>query len=156
MKTNTKIKLLSSATTAIVLLTSASAFAQTATTKPADATTTTNAKTADEDQTAIVVTGSLIRNPNLVQANPVNVTTADQIELTDRYAALIACAASNVRRLGDRSWARRMWRLKGWRRQRRREFEQVQPTEMRTGNAARPRAASTGAGYTAASRLAGI
>lgn len=35
---------------------------------------------APEDQT-IVVTGSLIRNPNLVQANPVNVTTADAIEL---------------------------------------------------------------------------
>jgi outer membrane receptor protein involved in Fe transport len=32
------------------------------------------------DQT-IVVTGTLIRNPNLVQANPVNVTTADAIEL---------------------------------------------------------------------------
>jgi iron complex outermembrane recepter protein len=29
----------------------------------------------------IVVTGSLIKNPNLEQANPVNVTTADQIEL---------------------------------------------------------------------------
>ncbi|HQN52970.1 MAG TPA: TonB-dependent receptor plug domain-containing protein, partial [Novosphingobium sp.] len=38
------------------------------------------AEEAPEDQT-IVVTGSLIRNPNLVQANPVNVTTADQIEL---------------------------------------------------------------------------
>ena len=83
MKTNTKIKLLSSATTAIVLLTSASAFAQTATTNPADATT---AQT-DEDQAVIVVTGSLIRNPNLVQANPVNVTTADQIELKQSNTA---------------------------------------------------------------------
>ncbi len=41
---------------------------------------------ADEGEEAgkdapIVVTGSLIRNPNLEQANPVNVTTADQIEL---------------------------------------------------------------------------
>ena len=83
MKTNTKIKLLSSATTAIALLTSASAFAQTATTNPADATT---AQT-DEDQAVIVVTGSLIRNPNLVQANPVNVTTADQIELKQSNTA---------------------------------------------------------------------
>ena len=79
MKTNTKIKLLSSATTAIVLLSSATAFAQTT---PADATTT-----AEEDQPAIVVTGSLIRNPNLVQANPVNVTTADQIELKQSNTA---------------------------------------------------------------------
>jgi hypothetical protein len=31
-------------------------------------------------------------------------------------ACLHGCAASNVRRLGDRSWARRMWRLKGYRR----------------------------------------
>ena len=79
MKTNTKIKLLSSATTAIVLLTATSAFAQTT---PAD-----TATTAEEDQPAIVVTGSLIRNPNLVQANPVNVTTADQIELKQSNTA---------------------------------------------------------------------
>ncbi len=36
---------------------------------------------AAEDGNVIVVTGSLIKNPNLVQANPVNVTTADAIEL---------------------------------------------------------------------------
>lgn len=36
---------------------------------------------AAEDGNVIVVTGSLIKNPNLVQANPVNVTTADSIEL---------------------------------------------------------------------------
>ena len=41
---------------------------------------------APEDQT-IVVTGSLIRNPNLVQANPVNVTTADAIELKQSNVA---------------------------------------------------------------------
>ncbi len=35
----------------------------------------------------IVVTGSLIKNPNLVQANPVNVTTADQIELKQSNTA---------------------------------------------------------------------
>ncbi len=46
------------------------AYAQTA---PAD-------EAADEGK-EIVVTGSLIQNPNLIQANPVNVTTADAIEL---------------------------------------------------------------------------
>ena len=35
----------------------------------------------------IVVTGTLVRNPNLVQANPVNVTTADQIELKQSNVA---------------------------------------------------------------------
>ena len=39
------------------------------------------AEEAPEDGNVIVVTGSLIKNPNLVQANPVNVTTADSIEL---------------------------------------------------------------------------
>ena len=39
------------------------------------------AEDAPEDGNVIVVTGSLIKNPNLVQANPVNVTTADAIEL---------------------------------------------------------------------------
>ncbi|WP_254049889.1 TonB-dependent receptor domain-containing protein [Novosphingobium sp. TH158] len=34
-----------------------------------------------EDDNVIVVTGSLIKNPNLVQANPVNVTTSETIEL---------------------------------------------------------------------------
>lgn len=45
--------------------------------------------TSDEaaaEQT-IVVTGSLIRNPNLVQSNPVNATTADQIELKQSNVA---------------------------------------------------------------------
>jgi iron complex outermembrane recepter protein len=46
---------------------------------------------ADETEAAkdapIVVTGSLIRNPNLEQANPVNVTTADQIELKQSNTA---------------------------------------------------------------------
>ena len=35
----------------------------------------------------IVVTGTLVRNPNLVQANPVNATTADQIELKQSNTA---------------------------------------------------------------------
>ena len=103
MKTNTKIKLLSSATTAIALLTSASAFAQTATTKPADATTSTDAKTADEDKSAIVVTGSLIRNPNLVQASPVNVTTEKEIQLKQSNTAeeVLRDVAGNVPSIGS-------------------------------------------------------
>jgi outer membrane receptor protein involved in Fe transport len=40
-----------------------------------------DAKPADENEGVIVVTGSLIKNPNLVSANPVNVTTSDTIEL---------------------------------------------------------------------------
>jgi len=43
-----------------------------------------------------------------------------------RIACLIACAASNVRRLGDRSWARRMWKFKGLHRTMRREAEAQQ------------------------------
>ena len=72
VKKTTKIKLLSTATSAIVLMASASAMAQTATAEETE---------AESEKPAIVVTGSLIRNPNLEQANPVNVTTADQIEL---------------------------------------------------------------------------
>jgi iron complex outermembrane recepter protein len=72
VKKTTKIKLLSTATSAVVLMASASAMAQTATAEETE---------AESDKPAIVVTGSLIRNPNLEQANPVNVTTADQIEL---------------------------------------------------------------------------
>ena len=41
----------------------------------------------DKSEAVIVVTGSLIRNPNLVQATPVNVTTADQIELKQSNTA---------------------------------------------------------------------
>ena len=42
---------------------------------------------AVDDSQVIVVTGSLIRNPNLEQSNPVNVTTADQIELKQSNTA---------------------------------------------------------------------
>lgn len=56
-------------------LVSTSAFAQDAAEEGAD------------DSSTIVVTGSLIRNPNLVQANPVNVTTADTIELKQSNVA---------------------------------------------------------------------
>ncbi|MGH6785459.1 MAG: TonB-dependent receptor domain-containing protein [Novosphingobium sp.] len=78
MKTNAKKTLLSSGTylqsiavagTAFAMLSSTAAFAQDT---PAD---------DEADDQTIVVTGSLIKNPNLEQANPVNVTTADQIEL---------------------------------------------------------------------------
>jgi outer membrane receptor protein involved in Fe transport len=61
-------------------LVSAPAFAQEAAPQ-ADAATETN------EPTAIVVTGSLIRNPNLVQATPVNVTTADTIALRQSNTA---------------------------------------------------------------------
>lgn len=61
-------------------LVSAPAFAQDVAPQ-ADAATETN------EPTAIVVTGSLIRNPNLVQATPVNVTTADQIALKQSNTA---------------------------------------------------------------------
>ncbi len=78
MKTTTKI-LLSSATSAVALLSSASAFAQ--------ATAADEATTDATSDQSIVVTGSLIKNPNLVQTNPVNVTTADQIELKQSNVA---------------------------------------------------------------------
>lgn len=39
------------------------------------------------DGNEVVVTGSLIQNPNLVSASPVNVTTADQIELRQSNTA---------------------------------------------------------------------
>jgi hypothetical protein len=57
-----------------------------------------------------------------------------------RYAALIACAASNAPRVGDRSWARRMWRLKGYRRAERRQAEEAtRLAEIRVKNAGQPR-----------------
>jgi|SRR5271169_5563990 len=59
-----------------------------------------------------------------------------------RYAALIACAASNVRRVGDRSWARSLWRLKGYRRaERRKAVGAAQLDEIRRRNAGRSRVA---------------
>jgi outer membrane receptor protein involved in Fe transport len=61
-------------------LVSAPAFAQ-ETAPQADTATETN------EPTAIVVTGSLIRNPNLVQSTPVNVTTADTIALRQSNTA---------------------------------------------------------------------
>ena len=46
-----------------------------------------HAADAKDDAPTIVVTGSLIKNPNLVQANPVNVTTANDIELKQSNTA---------------------------------------------------------------------
>lgn len=48
-----------------------------------DAAATPQAAAADDaaPQQQIIVTGSLIRNPNLISANPVNVTTSEEIEL---------------------------------------------------------------------------
>ena len=86
MKTTFKKSLLASATClaggAAALFAVTPAFAQVST--PQDA-QTSEADTAPEN--TIIVTGSLIRNPNLVQANPVNVTTADQIELKQSNTA---------------------------------------------------------------------
>jgi hypothetical protein len=74
-----------------------------------------------------------------------------------KQALLMACAASNARRAGDRSWSRQMKRFKGWRRQRRRNFEQqIQLAEMRARSRVIPRECYEGAGWTSASRLAGI
>ena len=66
----------SAATLAIVMFASSgAAWAQTAS-------TTAAADVADAaDGETIVVTGSLIKNPNLVSAAPINVTTADTIQL---------------------------------------------------------------------------
>ncbi len=70
----TCLQSLALAGTAVAILSSTAAFAQTA------------EDDAAADQT-IVVTGSLIRNPNLEQANPVNVTTSDAIELKQSNTA---------------------------------------------------------------------
>ena len=85
MKTTFKKSLLASAACLVggSALFAAPAFAQA--TQPQDAQTSETADTAAEN--TIIVTGSLIRNPNLVQSNPVNVTTADQIELKQSNTA---------------------------------------------------------------------
>jgi hypothetical protein len=59
-----------------------------------------------------------------------------------RYAALVACAASNVRRLGDRSWARSLRRLKGYRRaERRKATQEAQLGAIRDSNIGKARVA---------------
>ena len=53
----------------------------------------------------------------------------------ERFALLTACAISNARRVGDRSWSRRMLRLKGYRRAERRQAEkEAQLAEIRARN----------------------
>ena len=69
----TCLQSLALAGTAVAMLSSTAVFAQ-------------DAEDDAANQT-IVVTGSLIRNPNLEQANPVNVTTADAIELKQSNTA---------------------------------------------------------------------
>jgi hypothetical protein len=62
-----------------------------------------------------------------------------------RYASLVACAASHARLVGNRSWARSMWRKKGWRRQERRQAVQdARLAEIRARNAGKPRASYRG------------
>jgi hypothetical protein len=57
-----------------------------------------------------------------------------------RCALLLACACSNAKRLGNRSWARRMWRLKGYRRAERRKLPEAERlAEIRARNAGTPR-----------------
>jgi hypothetical protein len=59
-----------------------------------------------------------------------------------RYAALVACAASNVRRLGDRSWARSLRRHKAYRRaERRKEAQEAQLAAIRDNNIGKSRVA---------------
>jgi hypothetical protein len=48
-----------------------------------------------------------------------------------RSALLLGCACSNVKRLGDRSWARRLWRMKGYRRAERRKAAEPAAREAR-------------------------
>jgi outer membrane receptor protein involved in Fe transport len=74
LASGTYLQTLALAGSAVALLSSAPAFAQDA------------AEDAAEDET-IVVTGSLLKNPNLEQSNPVNVTTADAIELKQSNTA---------------------------------------------------------------------
>ncbi|WP_072383182.1 TonB-dependent receptor domain-containing protein [Novosphingobium sp. NDB2Meth1] len=82
MKTNNNAALKAGAAPfALALaLATAPAFAQ-------EAAPQADAATETVEPTAIVVTGSLIRNPNLIQATPVNVTTADQIALRQSNTA---------------------------------------------------------------------
>lgn len=80
MKNFSKLKVGVAPAALSLALVAQSAFAQDAATPP---------QAADDaaPQQQIVVTGSLIRNPNLVQATPVNVTTSDQIELKQSNTA---------------------------------------------------------------------
>ncbi|CAN5272195.1 TonB-dependent receptor [soil metagenome] len=83
MKNISKVARLRAGVAPIIIgaaLLSSQAFAQTAP-QTADETS------ADAPEDAIIVTGSLIRNPNLVSSSPVNVTTAEEIELRQANTA---------------------------------------------------------------------
>jgi hypothetical protein len=55
-------------------------------------------------------------------------------------ASLYGCAASNVRRLGDRSWARSLWRKKGYYRSLRKKLEaEAEQAEIRAKGSGMPR-----------------
>ncbi len=74
LTTLTKFKASSAPVVLGLALISAPAFAQ-------------DAAEGDNESTDIVVTGSLITNPNLEQATPVNVTTSDEIDLQQSNVA---------------------------------------------------------------------
>lgn len=82
MKTYSKLKAGAAPAALGLAMIAMPAFAQDTTAAPQTA-------PADEaqPQQQIVVTGSLIRNPNLVSANPVNVTTSEEIELKQSNVA---------------------------------------------------------------------
>ncbi len=85
MKTTTRAALLGSTLFATAAMMSAPAFAQTApATLPADAAAQPEATTTGED---IVVTGSLIKNPNLVSSTPVSVVTSNELSLRQTNTA---------------------------------------------------------------------
>ncbi len=81
VRTSVRRNLLASTIIAGSLIASSSAFAQAAV--PAEA--VPEETTAEGD--TIVVTGSLITNPNLERSSPVNVTTSEEIELTQSNVA---------------------------------------------------------------------
>ena len=91
----TKASLLASSAAAALTI-SAPAFAQEAQPEPsmedaaADQRAAAGSEATTEEAAAgddIVVTGTLIRNPNLEQSTPVNVTTSDAIELKQSNVA---------------------------------------------------------------------
>ena len=85
MKTTTRATLLGSTLFASAALLSAPAFAQTAPATPPAETPTQPAEVAAGPD--IIVTGSLIKNPNLVSSTPVSVVTAEEISLRQTNTA---------------------------------------------------------------------
>ncbi|WP_353205149.1 TonB-dependent receptor [Sphingomonas sp.] len=84
MKMTTRAALLGSTLFATAAMLSAPAFAQTA---PASPPANAPAQTADTTGPDIVVTGSLIRNPNLVSSTPVAVISSDELALRQTNTA---------------------------------------------------------------------